>query len=73
MEIIITLVFGIVIGLGFGVAFAPKPKAIGTLRVDHSDPDEPYLFLQLSSNVSDISTRKYVTFDVKVENFVSQK
>lgn len=50
----------------------PNPKPIGTLQIDHSDPDMPYLFL-LDYDLDYIATKKQATFEVKVENFVSHK
>lgn len=51
-----------------------RSRAIGYMRVDRSDPDDgPYLFLELKRDVSDICSKKYVTCEVKVENFISHK
>lgn len=37
------------IGLGIGalIVWLFIPRSVGTLRVDNSDPDGPYLFLEL--------------------------
>lgn len=65
--------------LGFVIGFLSACIAvlrlkIGTLRVDQSDPeDEPYMFLELSKNMGDITNRKYVLLDVRHENYISQK
>lgn len=49
-------------------------RHIGTLRVDQSDPnDEPYLFLELNVGIDVIKKQKSVSFDVNVENYLSQK
>lgn len=73
--VIIALLCGILIG--FVVAkIVSRPKPIGFLRVDESDPDDgPYLFLELSPTFPPnvIKTKKQVTMAVKVENFVSHK
>lgn len=46
---------------------------IGTLRIDHSDPDEsPYLFLEIT-NARKIMDGKTVTLRVKEEDYISQK
>ena len=47
---------------------------IGFLRIDRSDPTEaPYMFLEISKDVGDISGRKWVLLEVKNENFISQE
>lgn len=51
-----------------------KSDICGCLRIDRSLKDEePYLFLELSENVNDISGRKYVIFKVCDENFDTHK
>jgi len=73
MEIVIGIIVGIVIGavatcLIFG-AFS-----VGSLRVDHSIPeDEPYLFLELTRNVSTILRKKFVVLKVRAEDFIPHK
>lgn len=47
-----------------------KTQTLGTLQIDHSDPDMPYLFL-LDYDLDYIATKKQATFEVKVENLVS--
>jgi hypothetical protein len=70
MWFIIAFGVGVVIG-GILAAIAIRSKTIGYLRVDTSDPyDEPYLFLELKKNVSNVCAKKYVTFEVKVEDFI---
>lgn len=70
---------GLLIGMGVIIGciltmIISRITAIGTIRVDNSDPDDaPYLFLELERNVSAITSKKYVTFKVKVENYISQK
>lgn len=44
----------------------------GYLRVDRSDSD-PYLFLEISKPVEDLSKKKSVIFTVKNENFISHE
>lgn len=62
------LIIGIVIGLLCGVFMARK-KPIGNLRVDHSD-GQPYLFLELDTDVGQIMRKKSVSLRVKVEDFL---
>lgn len=48
-------------------------KSIGDLRVDTSDPDGPYLFLELATDPSNLTNMDYVVLKVNFENIVSQK
>lgn len=80
MQFIIGLALGLFIMF---VALFPPLKAafsrrrpIGNLRVDRSDPsDSPYLFLELDpgTDVNRIIRSKYVTFRVKLEDFIPHK
>lgn len=49
-------------------------EIFGTLRMDHSDIEEPpYLFLELKGHtVDDISRQKFVTFAVEQKDFLSR-
>lgn len=69
MEIVIAIV-AIIIGFVAGI-FVTRGRTIGFLRVDRSDPsEEPYLFLELGTEVRTIMRKKFVTFKVKVEDFL---
>lgn len=70
MKIIIALIVGLGIGLIIGLIIK-KDRPLGDLRVDQSDPTcEPYLFLELGTDIRTIMSKKYVTFRVKIENFL---
>ncbi len=71
MELIF-LLSGIVIGGTIIFLFFNK-SIDGILRIDKSDEDAPYLFLEIKKNVGYLETRKYVRLKVKQENFVSHK
>lgn len=78
MEIVIALAVGVLIGIFVGMVWRGvylKTNAIGDLRVDHSDPDSPYLFLELNKdqNIYTIAQENYVMLKVKVEDIISQK
>lgn len=69
-----------IIGLFLGITlnsicfyiYIRRQKA-GKLRIDRSDPSEnPYLFLEATISVGEISRKKYVVFQVSNENFISQ-
>lgn len=66
MEFGIGIIIGVLIG---AILFHKRPA--GNLRVDRSDPTcEPYLFLELGTDVHTVMRKKYVTFKVRVENFL---
>ena len=50
-----------------------KTCYIGTLRIDRSDEDGPYLFLELSKNIPAFDKKKKVIMSVRDENYISQK
>ena len=55
---------GIFIGVLLTVFFLRK-NMVGTLLVNTSDPDDaPYLFLELSKDVSDVTSKRYVILKV---------
>lgn len=61
------------VGIGY-ILFYKKPKdPVGTLRIDTSDPDGPYLFLELHTPISEVMQHKQVTMDVNTESYISQK
>lgn len=68
MMVILALIGGYILG-----RFNEKSKTrpMGTLQIDHSDPDMPYLFL-LNYDLDHIAKHRQATFDVKVEDFVSR-
>ena len=51
-----------------------KPKTVGTLRIDRSDPDDaPYIFLELAIDPQVLEHESYINLRVSKENYVSQK
>lgn len=69
-------VFIFILGIIFGLAIERimiKKSHIGTLRIDNSDGDGPYLFLELSKSISLFNKRKSVLMTVKEENYIPQK
>lgn len=76
MEVVLCILF---LAIGFAIGFwagkkreRTKTQPLGTLQIDHSDPDMPYLFL-LDYDLDYIATKKQATFEVKVEDLISQK
>lgn len=71
MEVIYVVV-GILIG--FTVSSIIRRKhPVGFLRIDKSDPDGPYLFLELKKSVNEIVTQRTVLLEVKREDFIPHK
>lgn len=69
---VIYVVIGILIG--FAVSFIIRRKRpVGFLRIDKSDPDGPYLFLELKKSINEIATQKTVLLEVKREDFIPRK
>lgn len=67
---IILLIVGLITGYLLGLK--DGKEIFGTLRMDHSDIEEPpYLFLELKGHtVDDISKQKFVTFAVEQKDFL---
>lgn len=67
---IIMLIIGQITGYLRGLKNGKE--IFGTLRMDHSDIEEPpYLFLELKGHtVDDISRQKFVTFAVEPKDFL---
>ena len=73
LGLVISLLCGILIGVAC-TRIIYNIRNLGTICVDDSDPDDdPYLFLELHSNVSDVVKRKHITLKVDVKNYLSQK
>lgn len=71
MEVIYVII-GIMIG--FIVSSIIRRKhPVGFLRIDKSDSDGPYLFLELKKSINEIVTQKTVLLEVKREDFIPHK
>lgn len=72
---ILTFIAGVIFGWGVGLAahFIFRERPIGNLRVDHSDPEGPYLFLELEKNPEALKTKNEVMLRVKFQDYISQK
>lgn len=46
---------------------------VGALRVDMSDPDGPFMFLELSKDMKSVISKKYVVMKVKLKNYICEK
>ena len=73
LKMILIYILGVIIGCIVTNLFL-RNKSIGSLVIDNSDPDDTYLFLELSENPNSIRNKKYVTFKVNPKNYIdSQK
>ena len=70
------VLIGVIIGLVVGVLFSwiCRPKVIGYLRVDKTDPDGPYLFLETldRETITSLPREREVILKVRVTDY-SQK
>lgn len=69
MELVIVFVIGMVIGCIFS-SIVRRSKSVGKLRIDTSDPDGPFMFLELSKGVGDISDKKQVLLQVDLKSYI---
>lgn len=72
MELVIILAIGIVVG-SIITRIIIRPLDIGTLRIDTSDPDGPFMFLELSKDVDAVAAKKYIILKVNLKSYISQK
>ena len=69
---IVTFIFGLLLGVIFTMLLC-RTKSVGHLRIDESDTDGPYLFLELNKELSAIRRKKYITLKVKLKNYISHE
>lgn len=72
MLYILIFIIGCVCGIFINRLFSKKHN-IGILRIDNSDSDGSYLFLELTTNISSFSRKKRVTLNVRDESYIPQK
>ena len=72
MELAIIFAIGIVVG-SIITRIVTKPLDFGTLRIDTSDPDGPFMFLELSKDVDIVASKKYIILKVNLKSYISQK
>lgn len=76
MDIILAIISACIMGMVLGYVISThksNKKPIGTLRVDSSDPDGPYLFLELATDTDILAKEKYVLLKVDTRSYISQK
>lgn len=73
MEMILIFCVGIVAGCTISKIIS-RMKAVGSLRVDTSVPEDgPYLFLELSKSMDVVAKKKYVVLKVNLNSFIPHK
>lgn len=72
--VIFSLIAGIIAAVITGTVKAiRRHKPVGVLRIDASDPDGPYMFLELSEDISTVMDAEQVTLKVDIRDYISQK
>lgn len=69
MQTAIIFAIGVIIGCVLS-SIVRRTKSVGKLRIDTSDPDGPFMFLELSKGVGDISARKQVLLQVDLNSYI---
>ena len=76
LTLFIAILLSVTIGYIFGgLTKRKKIKPIGNLRIDQSDPEQPYMFLELDSSITDLNqimNEKQITLEVVVKNYITQ-
>lgn len=72
MEFAIIFAIGVMIG-SIITRIIIRLLDVGTLRIDTSDPDGPFMFLELSKDVDSVTSKKYVILKVNLKSYISQK
>lgn len=73
MGIVISFIAGLFGGWMIAAIILRRKKVIGSLRVETSDPDGPYLFLELNDgNISELLRKRHVILNVKAGGRSSQ-
>ena len=67
---IIYILIGFAIGIVAAVIYYGRPQ--GNLRVDQSDSDGPYFFLEIGKPMSSILKRKTIVLQVRCEDFLTR-
>lgn len=67
---VLILLLLVVFGIGFTIGSIKK--SVGTIRIDRSDPDGPYIFLELGIPVAKLETKKRALLRIRSENYISR-
>lgn len=61
------------IGVGYILFHRKSDNPVGSLHVETSDPDGPYIFLELNRGVGDVMQKDKVVLDVITKSYISQE
>ena len=68
---LVWIVVGIAIGSIVTYILVSKQECVGSLREDHSDPDSPYMFLEVDKGgLEKIQRSKYVRLRVVIQDYI---
>ena len=56
-----------------GLCIGLTAKSDGTLRIDSSDPDGPYMFLEVRRSIEDIRKKPFVILRVNLKSYLTRK
>lgn len=74
MELVLAFLAGLLVGaIITSIVIYRKTKTDGDLRIDRSDSDGPYLFLELSNAIDTVSRKKRVIFNVINKDYLPRK
>lgn len=73
MEVYRALLIGILIGLVIAGIILRPLNSSGTLVIDESDPDSPYLFLESDEPLSSLMKHKRVVYRVERRSYIPPK
>lgn len=65
-----------ILGMAVGVAAIYiwlTAKSDGTLQIDSSDPDGPYMFLEVGRSIEDIRKKPFVILRVNLKSYLTRK
>lgn len=69
MSIAVWIILGIAVGF-IGACIGFLRLSVGALRVDRSDPDGPFMFLELKKSVEHVTSKKYVMLKVEDRDYI---
>lgn len=66
---------GLLVGIGITIIYYRRKKEapLGTLRIDRSDPDGPYIFIELYEDIPVLAKREEGRVLVEFKDYVSHK
>lgn len=63
-------ILGMTVGIA-GLCIGLTAKSDGTLRIDSSDPDGPYMFLEVRRSIEDIRKKPFVILRVNLKSYLN--